>query len=131
MIRQAQASINYSALQHNFQRVRQLAPHSRIMAVIKAEGYGHGMLSVAKHLPQADAFAVACLPEAVALRQAGITQPITVLQGFGQAAACAMRRRAAPASAIQKGCRRSHAPAGRHAGSGLAGCSAAFLWRRA
>ena len=82
MIRQAQASINYSALGHNFQRVRQLAPNSRIMAVIKADAYGHGMLGVAKHLPQADAFAVACLSEAVALRQAGITQPITVLQGF-------------------------------------------------
>ncbi|MDQ1363438.1 MAG: alanine racemase [Pseudomonadota bacterium] len=82
MIRQAQASIDYPALAHNFQRVRQLAPHSRIMAVIKADAYGHGMVGVAKHLPQADAFAVACLAEATALRQAGITQPITVLQGF-------------------------------------------------
>lgn len=82
MIRQAQASIDYSALAHNFQRVRQLAPNSRIMAVIKAEAYGHGMIGVAKHLPQADAFAVACLAEAVALRHAGITQSITVLQGF-------------------------------------------------
>ena len=82
MIRQAQARIDYSALAHNFQRVRQLAPNSRIMAVIKADAYGHGMLGVAKHLPQADAFAVACLQEAVALRNAGITQSITVLQGF-------------------------------------------------
>lgn len=82
MIRQARASIDYSALGHNFQRVRQLAPNSRIMAVIKADAYGHGMLGVARHLPQADAFAVASLPEALALRDAGITQPITVLQGF-------------------------------------------------
>ena len=82
MIRLARATVDYSALQHNYQRVRQLAPNSRIMAVIKADGYGHGMLSVANHLPQADAFAVACLAEAIALRQAGITQPITVFQGF-------------------------------------------------
>ncbi|MBI3188319.1 MAG: alanine racemase, partial [Gammaproteobacteria bacterium] len=82
MIRQARANIDYSALLHNFQRVRQLAPNSRVMAVIKADAYGHGMVSVAKHLPQADAFAVACLEEAVALRKAGINQPVTVLQGF-------------------------------------------------
>jgi alanine racemase len=82
MIRQARASIDYSALAHNFQRVRQLAPQSQIMAVIKADAYGHGMVGVAKHLPQADAFGVACLQEAVALRQAGIAQPVTVLQGF-------------------------------------------------
>lgn len=82
MIRSARASIDYSSLAHNFNRVRQLAPHSRIMAVIKADAYGHGMLSVARHLSQADAFAVANVHEAIALRQAGITQSITVLQGF-------------------------------------------------
>jgi alanine racemase len=82
MIRSARASIDYSALVHNFNRVRQLAPDSRIMAVIKADAYGHGMVNIARHLPQADAFAVANVHEAIALRQSGIVQAVTVLQGF-------------------------------------------------
>ena len=82
MIRNARAAIDLEALQHNFQRVKQLAPHSRIMPVIKADAYGHGMVQVAQCLQQADAFAVAQLGEALVLRQAGIKQPITVFQGF-------------------------------------------------
>ena len=82
MRRTARASINHDALVHNFNRVKQLAPHSRIMAVVKADAYGHGMVQAAKTLRQADGFAVACIKEAIALREAEIQQPISVFQGF-------------------------------------------------
>lgn len=85
MIRGARAMIDLDALSHNFQRVKQLAPNSKIMAVIKADAYGHGMLQVAQTLSAADGFAVACVAEARRLREAGFKQPITVLQGFQQA----------------------------------------------
>lgn len=80
-MRDACLSISLSALQHNFRRVRQLAPHSKIMAMVKAEAYGHGAVLVAAALPQADAFGVAFLEEALMLRRAGITQPIVLLEG--------------------------------------------------
>ena len=82
MRRTARASINHDALVHNFNRVKQLAPDSRVMAVIKADAYGHGMVQVAKTLQQADGFAVACIKEALALREAEIQQPVSVFQGF-------------------------------------------------
>ncbi len=82
MIRTARAVIDFDALRHNFQRVKFYAPNSKIMAVVKANAYGHGMLNVATNLPEADGFAVACFEEAQALRKAGVQQPITVFQGF-------------------------------------------------
>jgi alanine racemase len=51
------------------------------MAVIKANAYGHGMLTAAQHLSDADAFAVARLPEALSLRKAGIDKPVALLAG--------------------------------------------------
>ncbi len=81
----AEASIDFQALQHNFQRVKHYAPNSRVMAVIKADAYGHGMVKVAKTLDQADGFAVAHISEAITLREAGIDKPITVFQGFQNA----------------------------------------------
>ncbi len=77
-----EAHINLKALRHNLERVRQAAPNSKIMAVIKANGYGHGMLQIAEVLEQADAFAVARLSEAMQLRQAGVEKEIVVLEGF-------------------------------------------------
>lgn len=74
--------IDTLALQHNFQRIRTLAPGKSILAMIKANAYGHGAEIIAKALPQADAFGVACLNEALHLRHAGITQPIVLMQGF-------------------------------------------------
>ena len=81
-----EAHIDLTALRHNLQRVRQAAPDAKIMAVIKANGYGHGMVQVAKALHEVDAFAVARLHEALALRQSGIENPIAVLEGFQSAA---------------------------------------------
>ncbi len=76
------ALIDLSALRHNLQRVREAAPHSRVMAVIKANGYGHGMLRVAAALNEADALAVARVNEGVTLREAGEKRPIAILEGF-------------------------------------------------
>ncbi|MEJ2481241.1 MAG: alanine racemase [Acidihalobacter sp.] len=81
MKRQALARIDLGALRHNLRRVRSCAPDSRVMAVIKAEAYGHGMLPVAQALSDADAFAVSCVEEAQALREAGFAQRIVCLQG--------------------------------------------------
>jgi len=81
MTRPASVVINLAALQSNFQRIRQLAPRQRIMAVVKADAYGHGIVRVARSLPYADAFGVACLEEARQLRDAGIRQPIVLLEG--------------------------------------------------
>ncbi|MFI3137662.1 MAG: alanine racemase [Methylococcaceae bacterium] len=76
------AVLNLDALQHNLSIVRQLAPNAQVMAVIKANAYGHGMLRVAASLPQVDAFAVARVEEGIRLRQAGFTQRIAALEGF-------------------------------------------------
>lgn len=75
------ASIDLSALKHNLARVKQLAPNSKVMSVIKANAYGHGSLQVAQALKDSDAFAVARLEEGVKLRRAGIEHPIVLLEG--------------------------------------------------
>jgi len=75
------ATIDVAALRHNLQVVRQRAPKSRVMAVIKANAYGHGLVTVARALDSADAFAVARVDEGLALRAAGIKIPIVLLEG--------------------------------------------------
>lgn len=85
MSRPAQQQINLSALQHNFKRVKALAPNSAVIAILKANAYGHGLKKIGLALTEADAFGVACLEEALILREAGIKQPIVLLEGFYQA----------------------------------------------
>ena len=84
--RNCRIHIDTDALQHNLGRVRhflrQHGCNSSVMAVIKANGYGHGMLTVADALRDADAFAVATVGEALALREHGIDKPIMVFHGF-------------------------------------------------
>lgn len=80
--RRARVKINLNAISHNFNRVREFAADSQVMAVIKANAYGHGMLAVAQQLVDADMFAVAMPAEAYALRAAGSIKPIVVLHGF-------------------------------------------------
>lgn len=75
-----------TALRHNLRRVRQCAPNSRVIAVIKANGYGHGQVRIARALGEADALAVACIEEALSLREAGIDKPILLLEGVFEAA---------------------------------------------
>ncbi|CAM3736270.1 alanine racemase [Rheinheimera salexigens] len=82
MHRQPQVQINLQALQHNYLQLKKLAPNSKLLALLKADAYGHGMLEVASALPDVDAFGVARLDEALALRTGGIVKPIVLLEGF-------------------------------------------------
>ncbi len=75
------ASISHGALQHNLAVVKKHAPHSKIMAVVKANGYGHGLINVTHGLNAADGFAVLSLNEAIDLREAGFEQSILLLEG--------------------------------------------------
>lgn len=79
--RPVKASINLAALAANLERVKELAPNSRIISVIKADAYGHGVLPAAKALINSDYFAVARLDEALYLRQQGIDKGIILLEG--------------------------------------------------
>lgn len=81
MTRPARVIINLSALQHNLQRIHELAPASKVMAVIKADAYGHGLTRIARNLNNVDAFGVACLEEARELRASGINHQILLLEG--------------------------------------------------
>ncbi|MCF6189643.1 MAG: alanine racemase [Cocleimonas sp.] len=86
MKRSSRITIHPEALQHNLKRAKQAAPNSKTLAVIKADAYGHGAVATAGILYEiADGFAVSCIPEAVELRDAGITKPITILQGHQSA----------------------------------------------
>jgi alanine racemase len=75
------ATIDSNALRHNLNVVRQWAPKARVMAVIKANAYGHGLVAVARALDSADAFAVARVDEGLTLRAAGIKTPTVLLEG--------------------------------------------------
>ncbi len=82
MPRPIQTLVSADALRHNFDVARSHGGASRLWAVVKAHGYGHGLLGVAGALADhADGFALLELEEAAALRQAGLTQPILLLEG--------------------------------------------------
>ncbi|MBK9130638.1 MAG: alanine racemase [Gammaproteobacteria bacterium] len=85
MTRPVRAAIDLKSLRANLQRVRAAAPLARVLAVIKANGYGHGLARVAEALHDADAFGVASVEEALVLREAGIAHPIVMLEGFFEA----------------------------------------------
>lgn len=86
MSRVTRAVINLTALKHNLNIVKQVAPQQKIMAVVKADAYGHGIARIAKSLAEelddTQAFAVASIDEAIVLRSVGITHSIIVLEGF-------------------------------------------------
>ena len=81
MPRPIQAHIDLNALENNLSIARR-ATSSRIMAVIKADGYGHGLLRVAEGLAGADGFALLDIKDAITLREAGYRQTILLLEGF-------------------------------------------------
>lgn len=82
-MRPLEAYIDLDALRHNYQLACRCAPQSRSVAVIKADAYGHGALACAKALERyVPAFAVACIEEALTLRQGGIAKPIVLLEGI-------------------------------------------------
>ncbi|QQX79557.1 alanine racemase [Shewanella sp. KX20019] len=76
------AEISRKALKHNLARLHELAPSSKVMAVVKANGYGHGLLNVAQCLDNADGFGLARLDEALALRAGGVKAKLLLLEGF-------------------------------------------------
>jgi alanine racemase len=81
LIRLLRALIDTAALRHNLGTIRAYAPGAKIMAVVKANAYGHGLVSTALALADADSFAVARLEEGIALRSAGVRAPIVLLEG--------------------------------------------------
>ncbi len=81
MIRLLRALIDSAALRHNLGTIRAYAPGAKVMAVVKANAYGHGLLSTAAALADADALAVARLEEGIALRSTGVRTPIVLLEG--------------------------------------------------
>jgi len=82
MSRPAVAHIRLDAFRHNY-RVAKQCHGGKALAVVKANAYGHGAIACAEAIAdEADGFAVAAIEEALALRQAGITAPILLLEGF-------------------------------------------------
>lgn len=81
MSRDTAALIDLVALRHNLNRVRSLAPAQKILALVKADAYGHGLIPAARALADVDCLGVAHLDEALELRDSGITTPILILEG--------------------------------------------------
>jgi alanine racemase len=75
----ARAVINLGAIKQNLNLVKHLAPRSKVLAMVKADAYGHGLVPVAKALSAADGLAVARLQEALTLRAEGIKQRLVVM----------------------------------------------------
>ncbi len=82
MRRAAYALINLAHLKNNLATIRKVANQSKIMAVVKADAYGHGVSQVCDALEDADAFSVAYVNEAMGLRESGIKKTLLALQGF-------------------------------------------------
>ncbi|WP_407411440.1 alanine racemase [Acinetobacter sp.] len=80
-MRQATVYIDRQALQYNLNRVKQLAPQAKVVSMVKANAYGHGIKDCLDALKQTDAFGVACLQEALEIRELGFEQPITLIEG--------------------------------------------------
>ena len=78
-LQHATASIDLDALRANAKLAKSLAPHSQLLCMVKADAYGHGMLKVTGALSDwVDAYGVARLQEAVALRESGCQQKIVI-----------------------------------------------------
>ncbi len=82
MSRPILATIDLQSLRHNLTVARRHAPNAKTLAVIKANGYGHGLLRAASGLAESDGFAVLLISEGVSLREAGYSQTILLLEGL-------------------------------------------------
>ncbi len=80
-MRQTYIQIHLSALQHNLTCVKNFAKKSKVLAMVKANAYGHGAVECLPALSQADALGVACLTEAIPLQTAGWQKPIVLMEG--------------------------------------------------
>jgi len=83
-MRTAQASIHVDAITGNLARVRALAPGAKVLAIVKADGYGHGLERVISALSSADAFGVASIEDATRIRALGMQHRIVLLSGFDE-----------------------------------------------
>ncbi len=82
MSRPISARLDWSALRHNFSVVRRHAGATKVWSVIKADAYGHGLVSAARALQDlTDGFALVELEGAMALRDAGLPHPVLMLEG--------------------------------------------------
>ena len=82
MSRPTYMNIDLAALQKNLGRVRKMASGRKVIAMVKANAYGHGIIRIAHALTSADALGVASLEEGLMLREAGIMQPIVLMEGL-------------------------------------------------
>ena len=82
MGRMLKAVIDCTALKENLETVRKIAKHQKVIAMVKANGYGHGLITAARALQSADALGVACIEEAIILRENGIKNRIVLMEGF-------------------------------------------------
>jgi alanine racemase len=83
-MRPLQAIIDLSALKHNFLIAKRISPQQKLMAVVKANAYGHGLIECATAFEEvgADTLAVSSIEEALQLRENNIKKPIVLLEGF-------------------------------------------------
>lgn len=81
MISATYVLVDLGAIKHNVYRIKEYAPQAKIMAVIKANAYGHGLLRIAEAL-EVDALAVARADEGIRLRRSGFKNRINILEGF-------------------------------------------------
>jgi alanine racemase len=82
-VRSTFVEVNLSQLSRNLQAIRKKVYPAKIMIVVKANAYGHGLMEVAKYLdPQVDYIGVAVLEEGILLREIGVKTPILVLGGI-------------------------------------------------
>ncbi|MCX7121262.1 MAG: alanine racemase [Gammaproteobacteria bacterium] len=75
-------TIDLNAISHNLNCIRQMMPKQKILAMVKSNGYGHGLIHIAQAIPTVDALGVATIAEALQLRGAGINRDIVVMRGF-------------------------------------------------
>lgn len=81
-MRPIKARISLDAMAHNLRVARQHAGSAKVIAVVKANAYGHGLSRALRAFAAADAFAVLTMEEAANLRQMGVHQPIVLLEGL-------------------------------------------------
>ncbi|HCN28300.1 MAG TPA: alanine racemase [Verrucomicrobiales bacterium] len=93
-IRPTHVEVDLSALRENLAAIRVRAGAAKVMAVVKANAYGHGLVEVARHMEKcgADCLGVALLEEGLALRKAGVTLPVLVFGGIPAAQMPSMLR---------------------------------------
>lgn len=77
------AIINKNALRYNLKKIKKIATHSKIIAIVKSNAYGHGLIKTANSIQNlVDYFGVARINEAIKLRKKNFFQPILLLNGF-------------------------------------------------